>query len=338
MSTFIFNNNNNNNNFNKIPCYKYSKLVSNNDVQNAIKYFVDILDAEKQPKIGNSIFFHETSCNPTGSAKLNAKQACAIESAARLNPNRDIFVIFASPVGINDHENLPPYIDTLWKYENIHFRNMNLWQYSMDTPVEDWSKTNKLFQSNYLYEHMSDYLRALTLYKFGGFYLDLDVVVQKNFDDLGEDFVVDDWGTVLATSIIHLKNNGVGWEIARRYLEQLTRNFDGSDFIGNGPKILTQTCAEICKTDQRSLWTRRTCNGLELKSKENFHPIPWGDYMMYFDVGKLNETLELSMNSTIIHVWNDRSSHIWNKVGTNNAYQVIAAKNCPSVYESSEYF
>ncbi|XP_031632002.1 lactosylceramide 4-alpha-galactosyltransferase-like [Contarinia nasturtii] len=319
-------------------CYKYPFDGAISSALSSITYFKDILDAKKQPTSGKAIFFHETSCHPNGIAKLNAKQACAIESAAHLNPNRDIFVIFASPVGINDYENLPPYIDMLWKYENIHFRNIDLWRYSKDTPGEAWINTNKLFQSNYLYEHMSDYLRVLTLYKFGGFYLDLDVVVQKNFDDLGEDFVVDDWSTVLATSIMHLNNDGIGWEIATEYLERLTKNFDGNVFIANGPKILTQTCADICDTEQRSLWTREKCVGLDLKRKQQFHPIQWRDYMMYFDVDKLNKTLELSKNSTMIHVWNDRSSHISNKVGTNNAYQVIAAKNCPSVYASSEYF
>lgn len=57
----------------KIPCYKHSKSISNNIAKNAITYFVDILDAEKQPEIDKAIFFHETACHRTGIAKLNAK-------------------------------------------------------------------------------------------------------------------------------------------------------------------------------------------------------------------------------------------------------------------------
>lgn len=60
--------------------------------------------------------------------------------------------------------------------------------------------------------------------------------------------------------------------------------------------------------------------------------------MMYFEPSKREEALKLASNSTLIHVWNDRSSKIWNKVGTNNAYQVTAEKNCPLVYGSSKYF
>lgn len=114
---------------------------------------------------------------------------------------------------------MPPYIDELKKYKNIHFRNMDLWQYSIDTPVTDWVKTNKLFRSNFLYEHMSDYLRAVTLYKFGGLYMDLDIVVQKSLKDLGEDFIGDDWANVVAGGVMHLNNFGIGREVSERYLK-----------------------------------------------------------------------------------------------------------------------
>lgn len=36
---------------------------------------------------------------------------------------------------------------------------------------------------------MSDFLRLLVLYRYGGIYLDTDVVVQKNLDDLPPNFV-----------------------------------------------------------------------------------------------------------------------------------------------------
>lgn len=147
------------------------------------------------------------------------RQACAIESAARYHPKRDIFVVFSSPVGVKSNEKLPPYIDMLYKYDNIHFRNMDLWRYSMNSPIEEWSTSNQLFDSHFLYEHMSDILRILSLYRYGGIYLDLDVVVQMNFDDMGDDFIVDDWDAVIATSIINLNNYGIGQEVSRGYLK-----------------------------------------------------------------------------------------------------------------------
>lgn len=46
-----------------------------------------------------NIFFLETSCNSFQRGKLfiKARQACAVESAARLNPDMDVHLLFASP-------------------------------------------------------------------------------------------------------------------------------------------------------------------------------------------------------------------------------------------------
>lgn len=335
------------------------------------------------------------------------RQACAIESAARLNPTRDIFVIFASPVGVKDNEMLPQFYNKLQTYGNVHVRNMNLWRYSFETPLFDWLKGNKLFDSAYLFEHMSDIVRAMTLYKYGGYHIDLDVIFQKNIDDLGEDFIGDDWSTVVNGAVIHFNNYGIGREISKRFfgysfvflvlfsrietnahydrmrkkkqisikwihficmnlfrrdkkkifptkrkkkIETITNNdiicifrevitnFNGTSFIANGPKMLTRILEEICSTENRTLWTRRQCHGITIHPKETFYPISWSNYTLYFEPDKMDEVLKIIENATVIHVWNDRSKDIWNKIGGNNAYQVVAERNCPLVYFDSDYF
>lgn len=58
---------------------------------------------------------------------------------------------------------------------------------------------------------------------------------------------------------------------------------------------------------------------------------------MYFDIDNFNETVKIMENSTIIHVWNDKSKTMWHEVETKNAYQFAAKNNCPLIYGSSEY-
>lgn len=48
-------------------CYRWPKT------NHSIRYFDDVLDAKIQPKIGQTIFFHETTCSKTGIVHLNAK-------------------------------------------------------------------------------------------------------------------------------------------------------------------------------------------------------------------------------------------------------------------------
>lgn len=118
----------------------------------------------------------------------------------------------------------------------------------------------------------------------------------------------------------------------------MIKNFDGASFIANGPTMLTRICEDICSTENRTLWTRSRCQGLTIHPKETFYPISWSNYTLYFEPDKLNEALKMIENATVIHVWNDRSKNIWNEVGINNAYQVVAEKHCPLVYFDSDYF
>lgn len=147
------------------------------------------------------------------------RQACAIESTAKQNPNRDIFVLFVSPVGVNRIGSLPQYFDIFLNYPNIHLRTLDLSRFSYRTPIFEWLETNQLFESEFMHEHLSDVLRAVTLLKYGGFYLDLDVVVQKSFDHLGENFIGNDWSEVVAGGVMHLNNYGIGSYVIRKYLK-----------------------------------------------------------------------------------------------------------------------
>lgn len=109
----------------------------------------DILHSDGRPTSGQNIFFHETKCRSSATVlNLTARQACAIESAALHNPNFQVFVLFASATyfpGIADPEN--PIIDALLNYDNINFRQLNLWRYAENTPIENWVKSGDLFHS-----------------------------------------------------------------------------------------------------------------------------------------------------------------------------------------------
>lgn len=113
---------------------------------------------------------------------MSRRQSCAIESAARLYPKHDVYVLFASPVGYRSRTalDLPKSIEVLKKYPNIHLRNNNLWKYAKSTPLEVWLSDGTLSETAFWIEHIPDVLRYLTLYNFGGIYL--DAVAQRNFD------------------------------------------------------------------------------------------------------------------------------------------------------------
>lgn len=77
-----------------------------------------------------------------------------------------------------------PLIDSILSYKNVHLNYLNITQYAEQTPLEEWIKNGDLFRSTFLNSHTSDVLRFLTLWKYGGTYLDLDVVVRKPLDSI----------------------------------------------------------------------------------------------------------------------------------------------------------
>lgn len=143
------------------------------------------------------------------------RQACAIESAAHLNPNWDVFLLFASPVGLSNDTHLQqPIVQALLSYSNIHMRNVNLWKYAKGTPVNDWLNSGALFESKYLNSHTSDFLRYLSLYKWGGTYLDLDVVVQRPFDTVKPNYAGAESDKFVAAGVLNFDHDGFGHKVA----------------------------------------------------------------------------------------------------------------------------
>lgn len=150
------------------------------------------------------------------------RQACAVESAARSNPHLNVFLTFAAPVGFVNKTDLP-LIDILLSYKNVRMRNNDIIKYAEDTVLEDWIRNGLIYDSGFFYAHVSDYLRLISLYKFGGLYLDLDTITVKNVSSLGVNYAgpeSDFNSTLIANGIMHLDpKTQIGKEVAEKCLK-----------------------------------------------------------------------------------------------------------------------
>lgn len=142
------------------------------------------------------------------------RQACAVESAAKQNPNRDVFLLFVTPVGYPKNRNeLSPILNQLQSYPNIMLRNLNLPKFVKGTPVEKWLMNGDLFSSKYLQVHVSDFLRLLTIYKYGGSYFDLDFIFLKSLENVQRNYLTEQHDQVVANSVVDFTHNSIGHEI-----------------------------------------------------------------------------------------------------------------------------
>ena len=65
------------------------------------------------------------------------------------------------------------------QYSNIHIKYVNINTFLEETPLHNLWKESRLQTSNFLVSHLSDILRYILIYRFGGTYADTDVIFLK---------------------------------------------------------------------------------------------------------------------------------------------------------------
>ena len=105
-------------------------------------HLIKCFDSPSSPSLNDesvrknkSIFFFETSCRHNGTFWLGSRQACAVESAALLNPDKDVIVLVPSPF---DKISTQSHITALQTYRNVRIEHIDMNKYFTDTPLEDW--------------------------------------------------------------------------------------------------------------------------------------------------------------------------------------------------------
>lgn len=160
------------------------------------------------------IFFHETSCK----GGLDSRQACAIESAAKVNPDWDINVFFMGPPSkmfLNS---------TIYKIlsqtNNINFYRVIITTFNDNTPMRRLLPTDIMYTNNkYSLRNLADMLRYLTLYKYGGVYLDLDVISVRSLDAFPPNWVAKQSSGALGVGALGLSIDKAGRTISEKILQ-----------------------------------------------------------------------------------------------------------------------
>ncbi|KAH8377506.1 hypothetical protein KR093_005750 [Drosophila rubida] len=342
---------------NVYPCY----TDSGNVIEGPLR-LEDVLLSDKKPIPGRTIFFHETKCHPPDIVNFTARQACAIESAALHNPNFQVFVLFSSPTFLPGDKRYP-ILEAITSYKNVELRQLNIWRYAEDTPILKWLKKGDIFQSKYivrnifitflislstmllphryLTEHTSDMLRLMTLYRFGGIYMDLDVVVLRSMEYLPLNYVGALDNHTIGNGVIGLQHMGKGHEIAELLLTDLTKHYNGDAYVSNGPTLISRVVRQICGTNSipQMLEDPKYCKGFKVFDASVFYAINSMYWRNFFDPNKTEEVMDQIKGSYLTHVWNRASFSRLFKTDTQNAYGKYASQHCPKTFAAAgEYF
>lgn len=81
--------------------------------------------------------------------------------------------------------------------------------------------------------HMSDVLRFVTLWRYGGIYLDLDVIVLRNFDDLKPNFSGFEYVGSIASGVMRFASDGQGHKWVQDILENINVDYRPKEWSYN---------------------------------------------------------------------------------------------------------
>lgn len=295
-----------------------------------IELFADILDPTNgfDANATHNIFFHETTCLHGEPARLKIRQACAVESAARTNPNSHVYLLYASTTGLERGAVKPAIFAALSRYANVRVRNVNLWTYTNDTPADLWWQhhSGDLFASGYMSVHMSDLLRLVSLYRWGGIYMDLDFVVRRSFDQMPATFGSEEIPGYVANAMMGYGRHGVGHMIVGELLSEFVRHYNPHVFAANGPALLKRVFRDLCGTDKL-----RECTLIKIFPKEVFYAVYGTEWERLFDKEHAVDSMRRFNESMAVHMWNALTAGVPVRLGENSAYERLAREFCPEV-------
>lgn len=134
-----------------------------------------------------------------------------------MNPDYDVYFLFGTNSdGVNMQ--ISDLVEALLSYPNIKMRYYNPKEFAKGTILENFFERGEFEKSKFQVSHMSDIMRALTLYKYGGQYLDLDLINLVPLSVIDEpNFACVEETTHIVPGIMALDTE-VGREISGRHL------------------------------------------------------------------------------------------------------------------------
>lgn len=291
---------------------------------------------------GKNVFLLDTKTDANKKdeeVELSSRVACAIESAARAENDRKVTLLYASQERFTELSD-SPLTDALLSYSNVYFHSANITELSVGSPMEHFFRSNTLASSKHPLEHFSDAARLVVLWKFGGVYIDSDVIVRRSFDSVPSNFVcklLSEFGN----SVMAFSHEGR--DLLELFMEEFANFYQPSPYTANGSKIMTRIIQKLCGDENLDrIIKMKSCRDLHLLRDEECYPVNWHDWkdLMTEDTAITEKALRQVSESLLVHFWNHIATqqNVFLKTSSTSAYLILARKYCPEVVKASGEF
>ncbi|XP_074067691.1 alpha-1,4-N-acetylglucosaminyltransferase [Macrotis lagotis] len=273
-----------------------------------------------------SIVFLET----TDRLEPSPLVSCAVESAARIYPERSI--IFLMKGLDNNSTYLPlnatyPSFSLLSAIRNVFFFPLDMETLLQETPLFSWyTQINSSAEKSWIHIS-SDACRLAFIWKYGGIYMDTDII---SIRPIPED-------NFLAAQASKFSSNGVFgfhhhhpfiWDCMENFIE----HYNGNIWGNQGPELMTRMLRLSCNLTDFQKIKDLKCPNLSFLHPQRFYPISYKEWTRYYEVWDVEPSFN---DSYALHLWNymnqDKKAVI---SGSNTLAENLYQKYCPITYKN----
>ncbi|XP_041026559.1 lactosylceramide 4-alpha-galactosyltransferase-like [Juglans microcarpa x Juglans regia] len=238
------------------------------------------------------------------------REVLAMESLFKSHPNACLVIVSNSMKSSRGSRVLKPFLDEGFRVMAINpdydyiFKNTHAeaWFDRLRKGIVDPGVVS-------LGQNLSNLLRLALLYKFGGIYVDTDVIVLRSFSQLrnviGAQTIDDEtgnWSRLNNAVLIFDKNH----PLLYKFIEEFALTFDGNKWGHNGPYLVSRVVSRL---------SGRPGFNFTVLLPSAFYPVDWSRIRSLFRGPRdelhskwlLKKLRQIQSRSLVVHLWNRQS-------------------------------
>ncbi|KAG2262361.1 hypothetical protein Bca52824_069440 [Brassica carinata] len=257
------------------------------------------------------------------------REVLAIESVFKSHPHGCLMILSATMDSPQGYTTLKPFLDRGYKVVAV---TPDLPFLLKGTAGETWLEEIRSGRRDPgkipLAQNLSNIMRLAYLYKYGGVYLDTDMILLKSFKGLNNmigaqtlDPSYTNWTRLNNAVLIFDKNH----PLLLKFIEEFAQTFNGNVWGYNGPYLVSRVAKAVEGSSEYNFTVMRP---------SAFYPVNWIEIEKFFKVPKTEKEskwvnvklLQMQSRSYGLHLWNKFSRKF--EIEQGSAMWRLVSENC----------
>lgn len=182
-------------------------------------------------------------------------------------------------------------------------------------------------------------MRLLSLYRYGGTYLDLDVVVQRTMEFMPLNYFGTPDNKTLDNAVFGVTPLNPGHRFIEQLLHEFQKRYNPTAHIGSGLNLVIPVLKSFCNVEGvDDLIGKNNSCGFKVYNSSTFYSIDSNHSSLFLDPKSTSDIMNQTKESYLLHFQNKSDIEEPIRFKDGSGYAKLAQKNCPkTVAAAREY-